>query len=89
MVDSGLGGFVELAAATALMACRPTPARTTSHPLIFTEEAAVAAACRAHGERARAVGPEAQRAVERHGEHLGVDVKVVITPPCILCMDNH
>ena len=21
--------------------------------------------------------------------HLGVDVKVILTPPCIFCMDNH
>ena len=27
------------------------------------------------------------RAVQFH--HLGVDVKVIITPPCIFCMENH
>jgi hypothetical protein len=21
--------------------------------------------------------------------HLGVDVKVILTPPCIFCMENH
>ena len=43
--------------------------------------AAVEGLCKRHFELLRVVA--------RVPDHLGTDVKVILTPPCIFCMENH
>ena len=66
------------------------------------EHAAVRVPARAegdHGRRRRHLHRRVQRALAREPRpgvavragvgHLGVDVEVILTPPCIFCMENH